>query len=274
MSCIITIEGNIGVGKSTFIKFLKETCINNKLSNIIFIEEPVDEWSNIEVNGITILEKFYEEQKKYAFTFQIMAFISRLVNIQKVIKENKNAIIVCERCLLTDKYVFAKMLYDINNINPYSYQVYNLWFDEFFNKLPKHKHIYLKSTPEVTKLRTEKRNRISEKDIDINYLYMCNSYHNSYFDNNKNLLLSVNMDNIELFSDDLYHPLNEEYKNIIDKIISIILNNNKSVYKISLLSLFSFLKIKLLSFTSFLKIKFLTLTLFCKNNKKHIIGME
>lgn len=267
MTYIITIEGNIGVGKSTFIKFLKESCIENNISNIIFIEEPVDEWSKINVNGVTILEKFYEEQNKYAFTFQMMAFISRLIAIQKVIEENKDSIIISERCLLTDKHIFARMLYDIGDIDPYSYQVYNLWFNQFYNKLPKHKHIYLKSTPDISKLRIVNRNRIGEENIDVNYLHMCNEYHNDYYNNNEDLLFSVNMDNIELYSSNLNNPLNKEYKTLINNTITTILNSNKNILKISFLSLFSFFKIQLLSLTSFLKVKFLTLTLFFKSKK-------
>jgi len=230
MSCIITIEGNIGAGKSTFVEFLKEECKNIGLSNIIFLQEPVDEWTKIKVNNVTILEKFYQEPEKYAFSFQMMAYISRLAILQKAIKENPDAIIISERCLLTDKYVFAKMLHDSNKIDPYSYQIYNLWFNEFFDKLPKHKHIYLKSSPDLIKYRINKRNRTGENNIDIEYLTKCNDYHVNYFDNNNNLLMSVNMDNIELFTDDLNDPKNKNYKVLINDIITTILNNVE-IYK-------------------------------------------
>ena len=64
MSKIISVEGNIGSGKSTIVDILKKYFKNN--SNIIFLQEPVDEWSEIkDKNGQTILSKFYENQKKY-----------------------------------------------------------------------------------------------------------------------------------------------------------------------------------------------------------------
>lgn len=225
MTYIITIEGNIGAGKSTFVKFLKEECENLKLSNIIFLQEPVDEWTKIKVDEITILEKFYQEPDKYAFTFQMMAYISRLAILQKAIEENPNAIIISERCLLTDKHVFAKMLYDSNNIDPYSFQIYNLWFDHFYNKLPKHKHIYLKSSPELIKFRINKRNRTGESNIDINYLTKCHDYHSEYFSTNENLLIAVDMDKIELYSNDLNDITNANYKILINDIINLITSN-------------------------------------------------
>ena len=226
MSYIITIEGNIGIGKSTFLKFLKEECNSIKLQNIIFLQEPVDEWTKINDNGVTILEKFYKDPKKYAFSFQMMAYISRYAILQKAIEENPNSIIISERCLLTDKNIFAKMLYDSNNIDTCSFQIYNLWFDYFYDKLPKHKHIYLTSSPELIKLRIDKRNRAGENNIDFDYLIKCNEYHSNFFTNNENLLMLINMDNIELFSHDLNEPQNKKYKNLIHDII------NKVIQKI------------------------------------------
>ena len=62
MVYIISIEGNIGSGKSTFITYLKE----KTTMDIVFVDEPVDEWSQIkDTDGKSILEKFYENQKEY-----------------------------------------------------------------------------------------------------------------------------------------------------------------------------------------------------------------
>ena len=73
---IISIEGNIGSGKTTLLQNLKNKYKNNP--QVIFLKEPVDEWNNIkDSNGTTILEKFYLDQEKYSFAFQMMAYISR-----------------------------------------------------------------------------------------------------------------------------------------------------------------------------------------------------
>ena len=71
---IISIEGNIGSGKSTLLEQLRTKYKNNK--QIVFINEPVDEWDTIkDEDGQTILSKFYKNQSKYAFSFQMMAYI-------------------------------------------------------------------------------------------------------------------------------------------------------------------------------------------------------
>ena len=91
-------------------KFLKEN-LNNP--NVVFVQEPVDIWQTIkDKNGETILTKFYRSNEDYAFAFQMMAYISRLSLLKKTVLDNPGKIIITERCVETDKNVFAKMLYD------------------------------------------------------------------------------------------------------------------------------------------------------------------
>ena len=67
---IIAVEGNIGTGKSTLLTKLKNQIGSSK---IIFCQEPIDEWTKIKnKNGETILNEFYNDPKKYSFSFQIM----------------------------------------------------------------------------------------------------------------------------------------------------------------------------------------------------------
>lgn len=214
MSIIYTIDGNIGVGKSTLLEALKKEISND----IIFVEEPVDLWSQVQVNGITILEKFYQDSLKYAFPFQMMAYISRLSLLKKVIKENPNSIIVSERSLLTDKNIFAKMLYDDKKIDNYCYQIYNLWFDEFIKDLPEHKHIYLESSAGIAYSRINKRNRNGEQTISIDYIINCNKYHNDFLSMNPNVVLKIDMDK---YND----PSSEKYKLMIKDIVTLIKSN-------------------------------------------------
>ena len=53
----------------------------------LFLEEPVEEWSKIkDKEGRTILEKFYNNQEKYSFSFQMLAYISRLTDLKNAVK--------------------------------------------------------------------------------------------------------------------------------------------------------------------------------------------
>jgi len=75
----IFIEGNIGVGKSTFIKQIKNY-FNNEFN---YIEEPIEEWSEHTIDNsetkINYLSLYYSNQPKYAFVFQCLVLL-HLIN--------------------------------------------------------------------------------------------------------------------------------------------------------------------------------------------------
>jgi len=178
---LFTIEGDIGSGKTTLINTLRAKYEKNK--KIMFLKEPVDDWLNIkDKDGLSMVEKFYRDQEKYSFSFQMMAFISRSAIVRKAMRENPGAIFITERCLLTDKYVFAKMLHDQNKIEDVNYEIYLKWFDEFANEFPIESIIYVKTDPKVCHKRISKRARVGEDVIPLEYLIDCDKYHNEYIE--------------------------------------------------------------------------------------------
>ena len=194
---IISIEGNIGSGKTTLLNELKKTLKNNK--KIVFIREPVDEWANIvDYAGKSILECFYKDSDKYAFSFQMLAGFTRLANLELAIKNNPNAIVfITERSLETDRSVFAKMLYESGSISDMDMQIYIKWYKSFaifkINKI-----IYVKTSPEICYERIKRRSRKGENIIPLKYLQKCDSYHEEMvttkFMNTDKLLLDGNID--------------------------------------------------------------------------------
>jgi deoxyadenosine/deoxycytidine kinase len=175
---IISIEGNIGSGKSTLMTKLKSAL--SELPHVVFLQEPVDDWNTIrDENGVTMLEKFYGNQEQYSFSFQMMAYISRLATIRKAIHENPDCVFISERCLHTDKYVFAKMLYDDKKIESVDYQIYNKWFDTFIDDFDVTNIVYIKADPAMCLQRVAQRGRDGEGGIPIEYLQACGEYHNN-----------------------------------------------------------------------------------------------
>lgn len=180
---MISIDGNIGSGKSTLMGELELYFSDNK--NIVFLKEPTEDWKSItDENGITILEKFYENPSKYGFSFQIMAYISRLNIMKEEQKKNPNAIFITERSLFTDKLVFAKMLFDSGNIELINYKIYLQWFDTFADDFPVSKVIYVNTEPEICHQRIVKRSRTGESNIPLDYLQNCHKYHTNMLDVN------------------------------------------------------------------------------------------
>ena len=221
---ILSIEGNIGSGKSTVINTLKEYYkSSDKSSNkVYFLEEPVSEWVEFkDSDGKNIIEKFYEDQEHYSFSFQMMAYISRLALFRKAISENYD-IIITERSMFTDKNVFAKMLYDSGNMRCIDYQIYNKWFDEFVDIIKNMKIVYIRTSPEICNKRIIKRARLGE-NIPINYLQDCHYYHEiwlsdpEFMEKGNVLVINGNEEtNTSLFIENSY------YDSIIDKVYNFI----------------------------------------------------
>ena len=106
---ICFIEGNIAIGKSTF--------LNNFVhSKYPIIEEPTKLWSNIKNkhDQKDCLEIFYSELEKvhqnkmqesnFITKFQVIALFTRLFNVFTCIEENKeNMIFFSERSIATDR---------------------------------------------------------------------------------------------------------------------------------------------------------------------------
>jgi deoxyadenosine/deoxycytidine kinase len=195
---IISIEGNIGSGKSTLLENLKKYYENNVY--VRFLKEPVDDWEKIkDKQGNTMLKKFYGDQEKYSFPFQMMAYISRLSILRNEVESirshsnnvksnNDTYVIITERSLYTDKEVFAKMLYDQGKIEDVCYQIYLHWFDEFVREYTNIHSVYVITEPKKCYERIHKRARVGEELIPLDYLEVCHQYHNNFLDKQTNKL--------------------------------------------------------------------------------------
>mgnify|MGYP001177087109 FL=1 len=211
---IISIEGNIGSGKSTFFNYCRAQMYDR--TDIIFVEEPVDVWESIkDSNGISLLQQFYNHPYEYAFCFQMTAYISRLVRLKDAIKRAEEigaTAIITERCVYTDYNVFTKMLHKACKINDIEISCYKMWFDNFMEDIPTPKFIYLKTSAENCYDRVMERNRPSETGISLDYLLECEHYHDDW-------LLPGLLGNVTVFDGNQSTEYHNTYLNIIKKMI-------------------------------------------------------
>ena len=161
---IISIEGNIGVGKSTFINILKSKW--DMVGGCEVVSEPVDIWTNLtNSDGKNILQTFYEDIPRWAYSFQNVACITRMMKMEDTIRNTDRRYIFLDRSLGTDKNVFEAMLHNNGQLNQIEHQMYNLWCD-FYHKYVRSQtnqiYIYLKASPETCAQRIKKRGRIEE----------------------------------------------------------------------------------------------------------------
>lgn len=208
---MISINGNIGSGKSTILEHLEKYYdYTGRGRNILFLKEPVDEWSTIcDASGETILSKFYKDPAKYAFAFQVMAYATRLNMIRKTILENPECrVLICERSLEADKQIFANMLHDDGLIDDVSYQIYCRNFSEYAPDFKVDKNVYIDASAEVCYSRIAKRSRSGETNIELAYLQKCKKYHDEW----------------------LVHDLHSDNTMIVDKTDVLHLNTNQDVH--------------------------------------------
>ena len=220
---IVSLEGNIGCGKTTMWNYLKHQYAST--AEVSFLREPVDLWQTSIRNaeGTSLFQLYLNDPKKYGFPFQLMVRLTRINLLQKQIKEMPNAkVIVCERSLQADEYVFAKMLHDQGFIDDVSFQVYSMLCKSLTEIPSLSIIIYLRATPEVCLRRIARRGRPGEAEgISLEYLKDCHSYHEDWILNmnheeekevsifNKNtsarsrvLILDVNDDASSISQDD------------------------------------------------------------------------
>ena len=216
---IVSIDGNIGSGKTTGKAKLNEYIMSLKRKNdnsVIFVDEPTGEWEEVkDENGVPILTNLYSDVKRFAFRFQMMAYITRLKKLRQALKTPNVRLIITERCLLTDAHVFAKMLYDSKKIEQDEYDIYTRWFDEFAKEVQPSCIIYFKASTEVCMKRIQKRNRPGESNISFEYLEECNRYHDDWLNfvpskiTIPTLILNAEVDSdVYNYSQDIYHFIN------------------------------------------------------------------
>ena len=207
---LVSIEGNIGSGKSTLLKRLREL-----EPSWTFVDEPVDSWLTIRnENGESLLEVFYKDIKRWAYTFQNAAVLSRGQMVQKAVEEWKGTytrmmkelaehyhnkvvsqpkplvpshIILMERCVETDRNVFAKMLKADGKMDGIEWILYEKWYDFITGMVPKiNAFIWVDTEAKTCYERIKMRAREGEDDIPLEYLQNLEKVHKEWLEENQN----------------------------------------------------------------------------------------
>ena len=171
---IISLDGNIGAGKSTLLEEI------GKRLPVHVVNEPVGQWTSLKnAEGTNLLELFYQDKKRWAYTFQNCAILTRLKNIKDAV-DSGHKIIITERSILTDKYVFADMLHESGDMDKIEWELYESWFSIFGKEYPVNGIVYISTSSETSKDRIKIRNRMGEDSIDMEYLNALDSQHKKW----------------------------------------------------------------------------------------------
>lgn len=176
---LVSIEGNIGAGKTTLLSKLRKSH-----PEWIAIDEPVDTWSKIRNdNDESILEVFYKDRKRWSYTFQNCALLTRYQNIETAVKEAKERkidggvqVFLTERCLDTDYHVFTKMLKAEGSIDSLELELYERLLVQLKSTAtPLSAIVHVNSSPSLCAQRIRLRGRNGEEAITMDYLQSLDS---------------------------------------------------------------------------------------------------
>jgi len=167
---VVSIEGNIGAGKSTMLKFFEQ------YRDVELIPEPVAQWCD--VNGHNLLGKLYEDPKRWSFQFQSYVQLTRL---QLLKKPTNCSVKIIERSIQNNRYCFLENAKKEGSLSGAELETLFSWY-EWLNThigLPLDLIVYLRTSPEVAYERLKKRGRKEEAGVPLEFLQ---SLHQSYED--------------------------------------------------------------------------------------------
>jgi deoxyadenosine/deoxycytidine kinase len=173
---IISLDGNIGSGKTTLLDNLQKVMPEAEI-----LLEPVAEWLTLKnAEGKSLLELFYNDKRRWAYTFQNCAILTRLRATKKAMETTTKKVIITERSVLTDRFIFAEMLRDSGDIDALEWQLYMNWFETFASNMPHAGIIYLSTGVGTSAGRIVKRGRHGEDHIPLDYLSALDDQHHKW----------------------------------------------------------------------------------------------
>ena len=157
----ITIEGNIGVGKTTLSKMLAE-----ELGYRIVLEEFADN---------PFLPKFYNQPERYAFSLELFFMAERYRQLGDLREQD-----LFSKGIVSDYFFVKSKLFAENNLSDDELLLFNRLSDIALKNLPKPDLIiYLHSDVKRLQENIKKRGRSYEQNISNDYL---SDIQNKYFD--------------------------------------------------------------------------------------------
>jgi len=170
---IVSVEAAIASGKSTLLGLVEKMLG----MSVYVVQEPVQQWQAIAGNPEhNILDQFYKDTKRWAYSFQCYVFLTRVKAVEEAIEYLKKegrletTTILVERSYLTDKETFGTILRENGSISELEWALYESWFNCIVSKSPRFSgHIYMRTSVDTVMQRLSNRNRGEESGISLDY---------------------------------------------------------------------------------------------------------
>ncbi|BAT92983.1 uncharacterized protein HKW66_Vig0209430 [Vigna angularis] len=190
------VEGNISVGKTTFLQRIANETI--ELRDLVeIVPEPINKWQDVGPDHFNILDAFYAEPQRYAYTFQNYVFVTRVMQ-ERESSGGIKPLRLMERSVFSDRMVFVRAVHEANWMNEMEISIYDSWFDPVVSSLPgliPDGFIYLRASPDTCHKRMMLRKREEEGGVTLDYLRDLHEKHESWlfpFQSGNHGVLAVN----------------------------------------------------------------------------------
>ncbi|KAL8576618.1 hypothetical protein ACOMHN_025093 [Nucella lapillus] len=176
----VSVEGNIGCGKTTLLEYFKDSPIVEALG------EPIEKWTSIQGKH-NALQLLYEDPKRWSFSFNMYAQLTR---VQMHMKEHTKPIKLLERSLYSTRHCFVENSYRNNIINGMEYTILNKWFDWLVKsqKADLDLIVYVRADPEICYERVKKRSRKEEACVPFSLIKDLHDLHEEWLIDQKHVL--------------------------------------------------------------------------------------
>ena len=152
------------------------------------LEDEIDENAAISCPSAgNLLDLFYSDTQRWAYTFQSYAILSRMRCQKrpppKAIRNAKQPVMFYERSLYTDRYIFARNCLELGTMTDLEWDIYSDWSDYLLDTqgdVHIHGVIYLRADPETSYQRLNKRSRSEEKGVTLEYLTSLHKKHEAW----------------------------------------------------------------------------------------------
>ena len=197
----VTIEGNIGAGKTTLAHLLSRH-FNARLILEEFADNP-------------FLPKFYKNQEQYAFPLELFFMAERYKQLKDLLQTKD----MFQNITISD-YLFTKcLLFAKVNLPIEEFRLYQKLFDIVSPQIAKPDLlIYLHSPVNKLQQNIKKRNRPYEQDIANEYLFSLQETYTQYIKQHNIKTLCVDASNADFLGNDehlkiIVDALDKEYEN-------------------------------------------------------------
>lgn len=194
----ITIDGVIGVGKTTLAIMLAEKFNGSTLLEVVE-ENP-------------FLVDFYKDARRYAFPTQLFFLLSRYRQQQAILQQDLFHNILISDYLFAKDKIFAYLNLEDRELFLYERIIKLLEKDIVKPDLT----IYLKSSPERLMQNIQKRGRAFEKNISYDYIVSLNNAYNHFFNHFQDtILLTINTTEMDFVN------RSDDFEKIVQQILDI-----------------------------------------------------